>query len=287
MASTEATLERFAVLGDGLAVAIWQRDTREAQTTYKQPGHHTLSYYMGGGYHTSRGERPGLYGAPRLLCTMPDWHESSWMVRGPLRFLHLYFMPEHFTRRAVVELDREPRELTLADRTYFEDGRIDRLCEALVRLPWDGADQQLRANELAHATLSELLQSQSAQKRQDGRLRGGLAPLVRRRLADYIEDNLGSGITLGMLAQQANLSEFHLARMFRISFGMPPSAWIAARRLDRARALLKGGELPLQQVADACGYADLSHFSHRFRDGVGVPPSRYRSIVGVAAAPQS
>ncbi len=154
-----------------------------------------------------------------------------------------------------------------------------RLCEALVAMPWDDADHRLRANELAHATLSELLQSQSAQKRQDGRLRGGLAPLVRRRLADYIEDNLGGGITLGMLAQQANLSEFHLARMFRISFGMPPSAWIAARRLDRARLLLKGCELPLQQVADACGYADLSHFSHRFRDGLGVPPSRYRAIL--------
>jgi AraC family transcriptional regulator len=287
MASTEATLERFAVLGDGLAAAIWQRDTREARTSYTQPGHHTLSYYMGGGYRTSRGERPGLYGAPRLLCTMPDWHESSWMVRGPLRFLHLYFMPEHFTRRAVVELDREPRELTLADRTYFEDGRIGRLCEALVAMPWDAADHRLRANELAHATLSELLQSQSAHKRPDGRPRGGLAPLVRRRLADYIEHNLGGGITLGMLALQANLSEFHLARMFRISFGMPPSAWIAARRLDRARLLLRDGALPLQQVADACGYADLSHFSHRFRDAVGVPPSRYRGILGVEPPPQS
>jgi AraC family transcriptional regulator len=51
--------------------------------------------------------------------------------------------------------------------------------------------------------------------------------------------------------------------------------------------VLKGGALPLQQVADACGYADLSHFSHRFRDAVGVPPSRYRGILGVEPPPQS
>ena len=67
--------------------------------------------------------------------------------------------------------------------------------------------------------------------------------------------------------------------MFRVSFGMPPHAWIAARRLDRARPLLTAGALPLQQVADACGYADLSHFSHRFRSSAGVSPSRYRQIV--------
>jgi AraC family transcriptional regulator len=50
------------------------------------------------------------------------------------------------------------------------------------------------------------------------------------------------------------------------------------RRLDRARVLLKG-DLSLQQVADACGFADLSHFSHRFRDATGMPPGRYRQIV--------
>jgi AraC family transcriptional regulator len=120
--------------------------------------------------------------------------------------------------------------------------------------------------------LSELLHSQ-AMTDPGARLRGGLAPAVRRRLADYIDANLGRPITLGELAQVACLSEFHLARMFRVSFGMPPSAWVARRRLDRARALLKETDLPLQQVADLCGYADLSH---RFKSAVGAPPGKYR-----------
>lgn len=278
MSETDAELERFAWLGDDLAVAIWRRDTEIAETSYNQPGHHTLSYYMGGGYRTERGELPGLYGAPKRLCTLPDWHESSWMVRGPLRFMHVYFLPEHFTRRAVVELDREPREVTLADRTYFEHERIGALCEGLAAMPWDGPDALLRANEVTHETLSHLLLSQSMPKRQQ-RVRGGLAPAVRRRLADFIEANLARQISLGMLAQLACMSEYHLARMFRISFGMPPSAWVAERRIEHARRLLKTTAQPLQQIADACGYADLSHFSHRFRDSVGAPPSRYRSVV--------
>nr|WP_315251028.1 AraC family transcriptional regulator [uncultured Duganella sp.] len=278
MSETDATLERFAWLGDELAVAIWRRDTVVAETSYDKPGHHTLSCYMDGGHRTERWELPGIYGGPQRLCTLPDWHESSWTVRGHMHFMHLYFLPEHFTRRAVVALDREPRELTLSDRTYFEHERIARMCGMLAAMPWEGADAQLRANEVAHETLSDLLLAQSIPQHQP-RVRGGLAPVVRRRLAEYIEAHLARTITVGMLAELACLSEYHLLRMFKASFGMTPSAWIAARRIDRARRLLKTGAQPLQQVADACGYADLSHFSHRFRDAVGAAPSRYRAIV--------
>jgi AraC family transcriptional regulator len=106
-------------------------------------------------------------------------------------------------------------------------------------------------------------------------------------LADFIEANLARQISLGMLGELACMSEYHLARMFRISFGMPPSAWVAEWRVEHARRLLKTTSQPLQQIADACGYADLSHFSHRFRDSVGAPPSRYRSAVtGIATVPR-
>lgn len=275
---TNAELERFAWLGDDLAIAIWHRQTDEEETTYIQPGHHTLSYYLGGGYRTERNELPGMYGSPGRLCTLPDDHESRWVVRDRLRFLHVYFLPEHFTRRAVVELDREPRELTLADRTYFEHAEIAHLCKSLEQMPWDGADALLRANETVHETLSRLLHSQATPRRVLT-MKGGVAPVVRRRLADYIDANLDRNITLGMLADVAGMSEYHLARMFRISFGKPPHAWIAERRLDRARQLLKSTSLPLQQVADASGYANLSHFSHRFSAAVGVSPRQYRQIV--------
>ena len=283
MRHTDATLERFAWLGDGVAAAIWNRTTEESLTSYIRPGHHTFSCYLDGGYRTERLGNPGQFGAPGRLCAMPDWHESEWVVRDHLRLLHVYFMPEHFTRRAVVELDREPRELTLNDRSFFEHARLTALCGDLVSQPWDSPDQLLRANETTHEVLSELLRTQTGVQRDAGR-RGGLAPLVRRRLAEYIEANIAQPLTLGMLAQVACLSEFHLARMFRVSFGMPPSAWIAARRMERARALLKSTSLPLQQVADACGYADLSHFSHRVKAATGMPPKRYRQLTSPSGA---
>jgi AraC family transcriptional regulator len=276
--ATNAKLERFALLGDDLALAIWHRQTDEAETAYSQPGHHTLSYYLGGGYRTEREDLPGFYGAPGRLCTLPDDHESNWVVRDNLHFLHIYFLPQHFTRRAVLELDREPRTITLADRTYFEHARIAQLCDAMVASAWQGPDMQLHTNELTHEVLSQLLHSQAV-RNTDIKPRGGLAPVTRRRLAEFIDASLDQTISLGDLANIACLSEYHLSRMFRASFGMSPVAWIGARRVDHARSLLKAGNLPLQQIADACGYADISHFSHRFRKSVGVSPSQYRQII--------
>ena len=278
LSQSNATLERFAWLGDQLAIAIWTRETKEAETIYEQPGHHTLSCYLDGGYRTERQKLPGRYGAPSRLCALPGDHESRWWVRGHMHFMHLYFLPEHFTQRAIRELDREPRELTLADRTYFEDERISSLCQSLANDEWDDADGRLRANETSHEVLSLLLRSQGV-NRTGALLKGGLAVATRRRLRDYIDAHLTQALTLGELAGVANLSEFHLARMFRTSFGLPPHAWVAQQRLDSARTLLRTTPLPLAEIATQCGYADASHFSHRFRQGVGVTPAVYRQAM--------
>lgn len=278
LSESNATLERFAWLGDQFAAAVWTRDTRVAETIYQQPGHHTLSCYIDGGYRTERHRLPGIYGAPSRLCALPGDHESRWWVRGHMHFMHLYFLPEHFTRSAVRELDQEPRELTLADRTYFEDERIALLCQMLAREDWTDPAGLLRSNEAAHETLSLLLRSQGV-RRPGARPKGGLAAATRRRLRDYIDAHLDRPLTLGELAEVACLSEYHLARMFRASFGKPPHAWIADQRLERARSLLRATALPLAQIAAQCGYANASHFSHRFRDALGSAPNMYRQAL--------
>lgn len=277
LADANATLERFAWLGDHLAIAEWTRITDESETVYAQPGHHTLSCYLDGGYRTER-ERVPRYGAPSLLCALPGDHESRWWVRGEMHFVHLYFLPEHFTQRAIRELDREPRELKLADRTYFEEARVASLLRSVALERWDDADGRLRVNETAHDVLSLLLREQSA-TRTDTPFRGGLAPAVRRRVRDYIDAHLSQALTLGELAEVAALSEYHFSRMFRLSFGRAPHAWVAEQRLARARLLLRTTSLPLAQIAADCGYANAAHFSHRFRDAHGAAPNAYRRAI--------
>ncbi|MBF3245739.1 helix-turn-helix transcriptional regulator, partial [Pseudomonas aeruginosa] len=99
------------------------------------------------------------------------------------------------------------------------------------------------------------------------------------RLADYIESHLEQPLELGSLAELAALSEYHFARMFRVSFGLPPHRYVLERRLARARDLLAYSAQSLQEVSLACGFASPSHFNRRFREAHGATPGQYRAAL--------
>lgn len=95
-----------------------------------------------------------------------------------------------------------------------------------------------------------------------------------RLTREYLEDNLGRGVPLEELARLANLSPFHLSRVFRDEVGLPPHAYQTQARLGRARSLLLRG-WSAARVAQETGFADQSHLSRRFKRLVGVTPGRY------------
>ncbi len=271
--SPHSQLEHCAELGDGLTAAMWSNyhDARE----YQGPSHHTLSCYLEGGTGTFRRDNPGVKGAPDKLCIMPAGHDSSWVINGDIRLAHLYISPERFALSAVTLLDREPREVELRESTFVDDPKQAGLFRQLTALNWNEPGERLLTSSLAHEMISHALLNQVGQ-RQNLRLKGGLAPALRRQLRDFIEANLSEAISLGQLAGLAALSEYHFARMFRESFGVPPHRYLLARRLMRAQQLLKETALPLGDVALACGFASASHFSNRFRAALGATPGDYR-----------
>lgn len=272
--SPNARLLRGAELGDELAAALWSNhhDARD----YQGPSHHTLSCYLAGGTGTFRRERPGAKGAPDKLCVLPAGHESSWVVNGDIRLAHIYVSPERFAASAVAMLDREPRELQLRESTFLEDPQLAAQFHQLVTLDWNEPGERLLTSSLAHAMIDHVLLTQVGQ-RHGLQLKGGLAPYLRRRLADYIEQHLDQPLALGELAQLAALSEYHFARMFSASFGLPPHRYVLQRRLHRARELLLHSALPLGEIALTCGFASASHFSNRFRQAFGAAPGLLRA----------
>lgn len=155
---SRATLERVADLGDGVTAAIWRNEHTEAR--YVQPGHHTLSVYLHGGYTTHRRDQPHLFGAPGRVCMLPAEHESAWVIEQPMRFVHLYFAPEALAGHAVRLLDAEPRLFTLHDRTFIEDPHLAQGCTRIAGLDWTDLDDRMRANALASDTLSYLVRTQ-------------------------------------------------------------------------------------------------------------------------------
>jgi AraC family transcriptional regulator len=99
-----------------------------------------------------------------------------------------------------------------------------------------------------------------------------------RRLEEWVEANLGESFGLSDMAAAIGLSPFHFARALKATTGMTPRALVTQRRVARARSLLASDELPLAEVALACGFADQAHFTHVFgRETVSTPGAWRRS----------
>jgi AraC family transcriptional regulator len=163
----------------------------------------------------------------------------------------------------------------LQESTFLDDPLQARRFRQLIQLNWNEPGERLLTSSLAHELLSHTLLSQVGQ-RQGLRLKGGLAAHQRRQLVEYIDSQLAEPISLGQLAGRCALSEYHFARMFRESFGLPPHQYVLARRLAHARQLLRTTSQPLGEIALACGFASASHFTNRFRQAVGGTPGEYR-----------
>ena len=112
-----------------------------------------------------------------------------------------------------------------------------------------------------------------------GASRSGLAPWKLARVGRHIEARLASRLTNSHLASLVRLSEDHFARAFKVSFGCSPHAYVVARRIECAKSLMLGSNLPLSQIAVAAGFSDQSHLSRCFRDKVGVAPALWRRHV--------
>ncbi|SBT41398.1 helix-turn-helix transcriptional regulator [Micromonospora auratinigra] len=107
-----------------------------------------------------------------------------------------------------------------------------------------------------------------------------LADLARlRRVRDRIDREYAQPLDVEALARAVHLSAGHLSRQFRLAYGESPYAYLMTRRVERAMALLRRGDLSVTEVCFAVGCSSLGTFSTRFTELVGVPPSVYRAQV--------
>ncbi len=104
-----------------------------------------------------------------------------------------------------------------------------------------------------------------------------LRDLVRlRRVRDRIDREYAQPLDVEALARDAHMSAGHLSREFRRAYGEAPYSYLMTRRIERAMALLRRGDLSVTEVCFAVGASSLGTFSTRFTELVGVPPSTYR-----------
>lgn len=105
---------------------------------------------------------------------------------------------------------------------------------------------------------------------------GGLSAHRVRTVLAYIDEHFAEPICVQHLASQVHMSPFHFARMFKISVGHPPHAYITNVRIERAKRLLADTHMALADVACRVGYQTQAHFTGVFHKHVGTTPRAYR-----------
>lgn len=97
-----------------------------------------------------------------------------------------------------------------------------------------------------------------------------------RRVRDRIDREYTQPLDVEALARGVHLSAGHLSRQFRLAYGEPPYSYLMTRRIERAMALLRRGDLSVTEVCFAVGCSSLGSFTTRFTELVGVSPGVYR-----------
>jgi transcriptional regulator GlxA family with amidase domain len=105
-----------------------------------------------------------------------------------------------------------------------------------------------------------------------------------RRVRDRMDREYAQPLDVEALARGVHMSAGHLSREFKLAYGESPYSYLMTRRIERAMALLRMGELSVTEVCFAVGCSSLGTFSTRFTELVGMPPSVYRREASKASA---
>ncbi len=102
-------------------------------------------------------------------------------------------------------------------------------------------------------------------------------PRQMRAILDFIDRNFASPLTNEVIADHARISRPYLFTLFRKHFGETPHHYILKRRNNQAKLLLSGGDLPIKEIAAACGFESIEVFYRQFRRQNGLTPGEYRA----------
>jgi AraC family transcriptional regulator len=252
------------------------------EATEPAMGHPALIYHLARPTRVTRrveGARPDrAVVGPRCLCLTPGQATTVWQHSGRPEILQIYLRQSIYEAALGEMYGCDGANAEVVPRFALMDPLLEQLANAVCSLLRGGAaGDELYVDSLAQMIAAHLARNHSSRSR---RVHTPAADQISgwrmRRLAEFIEENLASDLTLQALAEQIQLSPIYLIRTFKAAVGVSPHQYVLQRRLERAKALLQSTDLPLAEVALRSGFYSQSHLSNWFRRSVGVSPAAYR-----------
>jgi AraC family transcriptional activator FtrA len=214
------------------------------------------------------------------LCTGAFLLAQSGLLDGRRATTHWMSAAELATRHPAVEVDRDVLFVDAGDGIYTSAGTaagID-LCLHIVRLD-HGAEV---ANNLARRMVVPPQRDGGQAQFVDAPVAGTCADDPIARTLDWATAHLGEALTVDALAARAMLSPRSFARRFRAATGTTPMQWVVRQRVLHAQRLLETSDLPVDRVAQQCGFGTATALRVHFRRFVGTTPLGYRRTFGGA-----
>ena len=202
-----------------------------------------------------------------------EYGPSTW--QGQADVIHMHVDPEVLEARARQSLDLV--HFSLREQYRFEDGLLTQLGRQLLAAAGSShALGQLYVESLVTTLSYHLIEHHATYERRIAGNGTRLSAAVLARIDAYLEASTEQVITLEALADLANLSLFYFARRFKLTTGQTPYQYVLAWKFNRARQLLRAGDLPVATISDALGFASPARFSAAFKRAVGQSPREFQ-----------
>ncbi|MEM1176486.1 MAG: AraC family transcriptional regulator, partial [Pseudomonadota bacterium] len=188
--------------------------------------------------------------------------------------------PDKFQRFAEREVGILLATEQLRDLPQFSDPDI---CQAAVMLMETLASElpgsAVMYESLARIFLVKLIHQYGVERDEEILFSKRFTARHYQRVLGFIAEHFAQVITVEALAKEAGLSPSHFAHVFKATIGVSPMQFVTSYRLEQARKRLADIELPIIDVALACGFSDQAHFSRVFKQNEGLTPSQYRKTL--------
>jgi AraC family transcriptional regulator len=183
---------------------------------------------------------------------------------------------ESYIFRAAQELGRK-NHLGFENRWIFEDRQLLLLLSEMQRETETGWEMgALYGDHLGMSLSMALIQKYGRDVSIAPLVKGGISKVRLGRVLEYVAANSHLDLRLDDLAQVAEMSQFHFARLFRLSMGVTPHRYLMDQRLQKAKALLRLNTRTVTEVATEIGFANAGHFARAFKRHLGVSPTDWK-----------
>jgi AraC family transcriptional regulator len=180
-----------------------------------------------------------------------------------------------FISRTAVELELDSDRIELVGQHQSTDPTLRHIAMALRAGVQSGAAlDRMYGEALSTALAVHLLRKYSAAGPVPKRTYARLPREKLESAVEYIQDQLGTDLTVSGIAHAVYMSPFHFTRLFKESTGLSPYQYVVEARVRKAKELLTTGKFTISEAAYHVGFVDQSHLTRHFKRVFGLPPSR-------------